>query len=283
MILDEIVENKRKEVEKRKEKAPEAVLLKMLEKRTRFADFRAAISGDKDRVKLICEIKKASPSAGVIKEDFDPVDMARAYKAGGADAISVLTEEKYFLGSLEHISAIREAGIALPILRKDFTCDLYQVVESAAFGADAILLIIGVMSRAETRNALRACEDYNLAAVVEVHTEEQLREAIGIGAAIIQINNRDLRSLRVDLGTTEKLVPLIPKGTIVISASGVKTPENVRFLRELGVNAALIGESLMRHPDPAQFIKELAVPLRPWRLGERKCAPRDLSQRREAR
>ncbi len=269
MILDEIVENKKKEVERRKRELPEAALVKMLEERTRFADFRAAISGDKDRLKLICEIKKASPSAGVMKDDFDPVGIARAYEAGGADALSVLTEEKYFLGRLEHISAIRDAGIALPILRKDFTCDLYQVVEAAAFGADAVLLIVGVMSPAETRNALLACKDYNLATVVEVHTEEQLREAIDIGAAIIQINNRDLRSFRVDLGTTERLAPLVPKGTIVISASGVKTPENVRFLRTLGVNAALIGESLMRHPDPAGFLKELAGALRSWRLGEK--------------
>jgi len=262
MILDEIVENKRKEVEKRKEEVPQAVLHKMLERRSRLADFRGAISGEKDKLKLICEIKKASPSAGVIKEGFDPVEIARAYEAGGADAISVLTEEKYFLGRLEHMSAIKDAGIALPILRKDFVCDLYQVVEAAAFGADAVLLIVGVMPRAEILEAMQACEDYNLAAVVEVHTEEQLKEAIDVGAGIIQINNRDLSTFKVDLSTTERLVPLVPKSTVVISASGVKTPEDVNRLKKLRVDAALIGETLMRHPDPGEFVKELAAAAR---------------------
>jgi indole-3-glycerol phosphate synthase len=258
MILDAIVENKRKELEERKERVPERHLVKMLERRARFADFRETISKDKGRVKLIGEIKKASPSAGVIKEDFDPVAVARVYQAGGADALSVLTEEKYFLGRLEHISAMREGGIVLPILRKDFICDLYQVLEAAAFGADAVLLIIGLMTREDMGRAMRACEDYRLAAVVEVHTEEHLKEAVDMGAAIVQINNRDLRTFQVDLGTTEKLVPLIPKGTIVISASGLSSPEELRRLKEIGVDAALIGEALMRHPDPAGFIKELA-------------------------
>ena len=259
MILDEIVENRRQEVETRKKDVPEESLLKMLKERRRFADFRAAISGDDDRVKLICEIKKASPSAGVIKDDFDPVDMARRYEAGGADALSVLTEEKYFLGRLEHISAIREGGVALPILRKDFICDLYQVVEAAAFGADAILLIVGVMPPADIRTAMQACAEYGLVAVVEVHTQDQLEEAVDVAAGIIQIKNRALRSVRVDLGTTEKLAPRIPRGTVVISASGIKTPEDVSRLKGLGVDAVLIGETLMRHPDPAAFIKQLAA------------------------
>jgi len=262
VILDEIIENKRKEVERRRRDVPEAALRQMLEKRTQFTDFRKAISGDEERLKLICEIKKASPSAGVLKENFDPAEIARAYQRGGADALSVLTEEKYFLGSLEHIAAIRNAGITLPILRKDFTCDLYQVLEAAAFGADAVLLIIGVMPRADTEAALPSCANYRLAAVVEVHTEDQLKEAVDIGAGIIQINNRDLRSFKVDLSTTERLLPLIPQGTIVISASGVKGPEDIRRLRELGVDAALVGETLMRHPDPAALVAELAAAAR---------------------
>jgi len=260
MILDEILENRKRDVERRREELPEAALAKALEKRSGVREFRAAISGEKNRVKLICEMKKASPSAGVIKEDYDPVKTARAYEAGGADALSVLTEEKYFLGRIEDISAIREAGIALPILRKDFVCDLYQVVEAAAFGADAVLLIVGVMAKEETQTAIRACEDYRMTAVVEVNTEDELKEALDLGAGIVQINNRDLRSFRVDLSTTERLLPSIPKGKIVISASGFKTPEEVRRVRKLGVDAVLIGESLMRHADPARFIKELVSP-----------------------
>jgi indole-3-glycerol phosphate synthase len=262
MIFNEIIENKRIELERRKADVPEAELRKMLEKRTEFADFQAAISGENGKLKLICEMKKASPSAGVLKEDFDPVRIAQAYQRGGADALSVLTEEKYFMGSLEHISAIRNARIRLPILRKDFTCDLYQVVEAAAYGADAVLLIIGVMAEADTEAALHACGGYGLTAVVEVHMEDQLKEAIDIGAEIIQINNRDLRSLKVDPATTERLLPLIPRGKVVISASGVKGSGDIIRLREMGVDAALVGETLMRHADPAALVAELAAAAR---------------------
>ncbi len=259
MILNEIVENKKLEVEQRKESVSEASLREMVRNRTRFADFQRAISRGEGRLRLICEIKKASPSAGVIRDDFDPVEISRAYESGGADALSVLTEEKYFQGRLEYIAAIREAGVTLPILRKDFTCDLYQVVESAAHGADAVLLIVGVMPRADTLKAIRLCEECDLAAVVEVHTEEQLREATDIGARIIQINNRDLRSFRVDLSVTERLAPLVPPGRVVISASGIKAPEQISRLQQLKVDAVLVGESLMRQGDPAAFIQELAA------------------------
>ena len=258
MILDEIVENRRKEIERRKQDVPETALLAMMEKRSPVADFHAAISRDKGRVKLICEIKKASPSAGVIKEAFEPVEIARAYESGSADALSVLTEEKYFLGRLEFISAIKTAGVTLPILRKDFTLDTYQITEAAAYGADAVLLIVGVISPAQIANALGLCDKYGLAAVVEVYTKDQLKQALDWGAEIIQINNRDLRSFRVDLHNTEKLFPLIPKDTVVISASGIRAPEDVQRLRELGVDAVLVGETLVRHPDPASLVRELA-------------------------
>lgn len=262
MILDEIVENKRKDVRQRRKRVPEAGLRQMLEKRSDFADFWAAVSGDKGRVKLICEVKKASPSAGILKADFDPVAIAQAYQRGGADALSVLTEEKFFLGSVDHITAIRNAGITLPILRKDFTCDLYQVLEAAAFGADAVLLIIGLMSDAETRAAIGKSAEYRLAAVVEVHTEEELHQALDIGSEIIQINNRDLRTFKVDLTTTERLLPLIPPGVIVISASGVRGPEDITRLRGMGVHAALVAETLMRHADPAAAVAELVAAAR---------------------
>ncbi len=258
MILDEIIENTRKQIQERKSRIPEAELRKLLEKRTVFADFRGAITRDKGRLKLICEVKKASPSAGIMKEDFDPVEIARAYGRGGADALSVLTEEKYFLGRLEYVSQIKGKGISLPILRKDFVLDAYQVLEAAAFGADAVLLIVGVMPKGEIEDAMRACDDYGLAPVVEVHTEDQVKQAIDIGAGIIEINNRDLRTLKVDTTTAERLFPLIPKGTVVIGASGVKGPEDVRRLRELGLDAILVGETLMRHPDPAALVRELA-------------------------
>lgn len=259
MILERIVENKRNEVERLKKLVSESKLRSFLEQRGPRADFRAALSGVEKRVRLLCEIKKASPSAGILKEDFDPVAIARAYERGGADALSVLTDEKFFLGGLDHITAIRNAGIALPILRKDFTCDLYQVLEAAAFGADALLLIVGVMSDAETRTAIQKSAEYGLAALVEVHTEDELRRALDIGSEIIQINNRDLRTFKVDLSTTEKLFPLIPSGIVVISASGVRGPEDIRRLRAMGVHAALVGETLMRHADPAAAVAELVA------------------------
>lgn len=259
MILEKIVENKRIEVERLKKQVPESKLRSLLERRGPRADFQAALSGAERRVRLICEIKKASPSAGVLKEDFDPVAIARAYEQGGADALSVLTDEKFFLGSLDHITAIRNAGITLPILRKDFTCDLYQVVEAAAFGADAVLLIVGVMSDAETRAAIQRSAECGLAAVVEVHTEDELRQALDIGSEIIQINNRDLRTFKVDLTATERLVPRIPLGIIVIAASGVRGLEDIRRLRRMGVHAALVGEMLMRHADPATAVAELVA------------------------
>jgi indole-3-glycerol phosphate synthase len=262
MILQQIVENKRIEVEQLKKQVPASKLRRLLERQSRRADFRAALSGAEKRVKLICEIKKASPSAGILKADFDPVAIAQAYERGGADALSVLTEEKFFLGSIDHITAIRNAGITLPILRKDFTCDLYQILEAAAFGADAVLLIIGVMSDAETRAAIGKSAEFGLAAVVEVHTEDELHQALDIGSEIIQINNRDLRTFKVDLSTTERLLPLIPPGVIVMSASGVRGPEDMRRLRAMGVHAALVGETLMRHADPAAAVAELVAAAR---------------------
>lgn len=258
MILDEILRNKKIEVDERKRNFPEAIFLQMLKRRTRFADFRAAISADKTRTKLICEIKKASPSAGLLKDDFGPVAVARAYTDAGADALSVLTEGKYFLGRLNHIAAIRNGGITLPILRKDFICDPYQILESVAFGADAVLLIVGVMPPTQLQKALRSSQEYGLAPVVEVHTHDHLREATDLGAGTVEINNRDLRTFKVDLSTTEKLLPFIPKGTVVVSASGVRDAQDVRRLRELGVDAILVGETLMRHPDPAALIREFA-------------------------
>lgn len=258
MILDEIVENRKKEIDRRKQDVPETALLVMLEKRSPVADFHAAISRDRGRVKLICEIKKASPSAGVIKEAFEPVEIAQAYESGRADALSVLTEEKYFLGRLEFISEIKSAGVTLPILRKDFILDPYQITEAVACGADAVLLIVGVIPPVQIENALCLCDKYGLAAVVEVFTKDQLNQAVDCGAKIVQINNRDLRSFRVDLHNTEKLFPLVPRGTVVISASGIRGPEDVQRLRELGVDAVLVGETLMRHPDPAAMVRELA-------------------------
>jgi len=220
-------------------------------------DFAAALSGD--RIQLIAEVKKASPSRGVIRPDFNPVEIAQTYASNGASAISVLTEARYFQGSLNHLQDIKNAlgNKRLPLLRKDFLCEPYQVYESRAYGADGLLLIVTILTSEKLRELLRLSHELSMSCLVEVHNEAEVEIALKCGAGIIGINNRNLKTFTVDLSTTERLRPLIPSDRIVVSESGIKDRSDMEKLRQWGVDAVLIGESLMSAPDIAAKMKEL--------------------------
>jgi indole-3-glycerol phosphate synthase len=207
---------------------------------------------------LIAEIKKASPSKGIIRESFDPLGIARAFAENGATCLSVLTDEKYFQGKLEWLTQIRDA-VTLPLLRKDFIVDGWQIAESRAAGADAILLIVGALCPKDLRAFLRAAAEYDLAALVEVHDREELSEAVTAGADLIGINNRDLHTFRTNLSTTTQLLQHFPvdRSQLVVSESGIFTNEDVVKLQQAGVDAVLVGEALMREEDVGAKLREL--------------------------
>lgn len=254
MILDEIVEAKAEELTKRKQNMPLSELEKLGSKGSK-KDFTAALKGDD--VRLIAEVKQASPSRGVLRTDLDPVKLARIYAQNGAAAISVLTEERYFGGSLEHLAAIGEAMDNIPLLRKDFIFDPYQVYESRAYGASALLLIVAILSDSELSELLSLSHELGLMCLVEVHNQAELEQAIMSGAQIIGINNRDLKTFAVDLETTRRLRPLIPRDRIVVSESGIKDRGDVQKLRQWGVDAMLVGEALVTAGDIDKKVKEL--------------------------
>jgi len=215
------------------------------ERRDDFRDFHAAIRRRSGRVRVIAEAKSASPSAGVIAGNYDPVEIAMRYEESGADAISVLTEQNYFGGGPEHLTAVRET-VALPILRKDFIIDERQILESVAIGADAILLIVAALKHRQLR-ALHDCATANkLSVLVEVHAHEEIAIAVDAGAKIIGINNRNLATLGIDLSTTEELLPEIPGGITMASESGIRTAADLKRMAALPVDALLVGEGLMR-------------------------------------
>ena len=215
------------------------------ERRHDFRDFRAAIQRRSGRVRVIAEAKSASPSAGVIAANYDPAQIAKRYEANGADAISVLTEQNYFSGCPEHLTAVREAVI-LPILRKDFIIDERQILESVAIGADAILLIVAALQQRQLC-ALHDCATANeLSVLVEVHKREEIGIAVDAGAKIVGINNRNLATLEVDLATAEKLLPEIPDGITIVSESGIRTAGDLKRIAALPVDALLVGERLVR-------------------------------------
>ena len=255
MILDDIVSHKKQELERRKEAMPLAGLKdgRVLIENPRA--FQEALTQSKD-IALIAEIKEASPSAGLIRKDVDPVGIGRVYEGFGAAAISVLTDERFFHGSLANMKQVKEAVI-IPVLRKDFIIDAYQIYESRAAGADAVLLIVAVLSDDELRAFLSLCRDLGLEALVEVHTESERDRALEAGAEVIGINNRDLTTFAVDLSTTIRLVSGMPEGITCVSESGIKTRNNVAHLREAGVDALLVGTALMAAKDIGAKIKEL--------------------------
>jgi len=205
---------------------------------------------------VIAEIKKASPSAGLIAKSFDPVEIAKNYERAGANAISVLTDSKFFQGSLEHLKNVRNA-VSLPLLRKDFIWDRAQIAESAANGADAILLIVAALAQDQLVRLLKGAKEFRLDALVEVHSVDELQRALEAGAEIVGINNRNLATFDVDLAVTEELCRDVPDEIVLVSESGIKTPQDVARVKACGVDAILVGEALMRREISIEQLREL--------------------------
>ena len=262
-ILDRIVETKRAEVARLPEQAIDGALLReAVERRGGARDFFGALANPRvGSVGLIAEVKKASPSAGIIRPDFDPVTVAQTYESGGASCLSVLTDVDYFQGSLDYLKAIRET-VDLPLLRKDFMIDPRQILEAIEYGADAILLIMAILDDATLKGLHDLANEAGLTALVEVHDEEELERAMAIDARLIGVNNRNLKEFTVDLGTTERLADRIraqvDDGSILLVAeSGIHTGSDVARLRAAGSRAILVGESLMRQDDIPAKMREL--------------------------
>ena len=250
--------DKRVEVARRKAETPRAALERRCAGLAAPRDFETALRPLRGAVRLIAEVKKASPSRGVLAPDLDPQALARTYAAGGAHAISVLTDEKYFQGSLDLLAPIR-AAVPLPLLRKDFTLDEYQLWESRAAGADAVLLIVAILAPASLRDLVAVGKGLGLAALIECHTAGELDAALGAGARIVGLNNRDLRTFETRIETTLELLPLIPPGPIVVSESGFFTGDQVRRVVDAGAHAVLVGEGLVRAVDVGAKLRELTL------------------------
>lgn len=254
-ILDRIVATKREEIARAKAAVPESQLLGRLDKAPPVRDFLAALVRP-GSIQLIAEIKKASPSKGVIRADFDPVAIARTYREHGAACLSVLTDEQYFQGSLDYLRQVREA-VALPVLRKDFVIDPYQVLEARAAGADAVLLIAECLDDASLRSLHDAILALGMTPLVELYEPENLPRVLGVGARLIGINNRNLRTFEVDLEHTLRLRRAIPADRIVVGESGIRTRDDALRLQRAGVHAMLVGESLMASPDIGAAVDQL--------------------------
>lgn len=244
-------------VRKQEELAATTVSRAELEARAKLEvrrDFAAALRAGKPAI--ISEIKKASPSKGVLAQDFDPPRTARQYEAGGASALSVLTDRDFFQGSLADLETAR-AAVNLPVIRKDFTIDEYQIVEAAAHGADAILLIAAILDESQMHGFRELASSYGMASLVEVHNDSELDTAIRSGAEIIGVNNRDLRTFDVRLETSHRLAARIPNGVIKVSESGIRDATDVRALMDAGYDAFLVGEHLMKSGDPAAALRSM--------------------------
>ncbi|MBR6100894.1 MAG: indole-3-glycerol phosphate synthase TrpC [Ruminococcus sp.] len=216
--------------------------------------FEKALSGE--GLSFICECKKASPSKGIIAEDFPYLDIAKQYEAAGAECISVLTEPKWFLGSSEYLREIA-AAVKIPCIRKDFTVDEYMIYEARLLGASAVLLICSILSDAQLKEYLAVCETLGLSALVEAHDEDEVKRAVGAGARLVGVNNRNLTDFSVDTGNSRRLRELVPEGVLFVSESGVRGREDTAPLEQAGVDAVLVGEALMRAPDIAAKLREL--------------------------
>jgi indole-3-glycerol phosphate synthase len=252
--LDIILAQKREEVLLRKARMSTAQLQALPAFFSRHRPFALALAAGRPGV--IAEVKKASPSKQVIRQDFDPLAIAAAYVRGGAHALSVLTDEQFFQGSLEYLAAIRNTT-ALPLLRKDFILDAYQLYEAKAFGADAVLLIAGALGREHLRDLQEEASVLGLETLVEVHTEEEMIMLEGMRVEMVGINNRDLSTFETDLTVSFRLKPLAPPGALVVSESGIRGGEDVQVLARHGIHAVLIGETFMRAPDPGEAVREL--------------------------
>ncbi len=256
MILDKLAESSRRRVEERKRTRSLEELRREAEARNAQTGFPFETALGRQGLSFICEVKKASPSKGVITEEFPYLQIASEYEAAGADAVSCLTEPEYFLGSDRYLEEI--AGkISLPVLRKDFTVDPYMIYEAKILGASAVLLICAILDREEVREGIRIADSLGLSALVEAHDEAEVEKALDAGARIVGVNNRDLRTFQVDLDNSRRLRAMVPSDILFVSESGIRTPEDIRRLRENGTDAVLIGETFMRSPDKKKMICEL--------------------------
>ena len=257
-ILREIVDVKRQEVERLKIEAPVAELEERIAGLPRPLDFGAALRGES--VRVIAEVKKASPTKGLLRPDFDAGSLAKTYVDNGASAISVLTNADHFQGSIEHLETVAEAAHpnGVPVLRKEFVFDRYQVYEARACGADAILLIVAMLEPALLRELQSLATDLQVQCLVEVHDEGELAVALALEATVIGINNRDLRTFKTDLFVTDRLAPMIPAGCTIVSESGISSREHVERVGASGVSAILVGEALVTAPDVGAKLRELA-------------------------
>ncbi len=256
MILDEIAERTRQRVAEEKSAVPLAEMKKRalaMDANTGFP-FKKALGGDD--ISFICEVKRASPSKGMIAEDFPYLEIARDYERASASAISCLTEPFWFKGKDEYLTEISRA-VNIPVLRKDFTVDEYMIYQAKTLGASAVLLICSILSREQLAEYLEIAHSLGLSALVEAHDEEEVRTALSVGAGIIGVNNRDLKTFTVDIHNSARLRKLVPPEVLFVSESGIRTAADVAALRENGTNAVLIGETLMRSPDKKAALAEL--------------------------
>jgi indole-3-glycerol phosphate synthase len=256
-ILDSIVESKRHEVERRKIEVSLTSLQEQAEALPLPLNLSGALMGD--GVRLIAETKKASPSRGLLSDNYDPAALAKTYADNGAAAVSVLTERDNFQGSLEHMASVKQIlqPLGVPVLRKDFIFDPYQVHEARAYGADALLLIVAVLTHESLKELLDLSQSLWLQVLTEVHNKDEMETALAAGAEIIGINNRNLRTFETDISTTEHLASLVPNGKILVSESGIHSHDDLVRLRRVGVHAVLVGEALVTAPDPGAKVREL--------------------------
>ncbi len=256
MILDEIAEKTKNRIEADKKKISPTQMANAalaMNKNTGYP-FEQALK--KPGISFICEVKKGSPSKGIIAEDFPYVEIAKDYERAGASAISCLTEPYYFRGSDEYLREIVQ-NVQIPVLRKDFTVDEYMIYQAKTLGASAVLLICAILSKDELKSYMQLADELGLSALVEAHDEKEIECAVSLGARIIGVNNRDLRDFTVDIQNSIRLRPLIPKDTVYISESGIKVRADIKRLEDAGVDAVLIGETLMRSPDKHKMLEEL--------------------------
>ena len=258
-VLHKIVAHKRTEIDAARRARPPEALREQLAAAPPVRDFVAALAGARGGMGLIAEVKKASPSAGVIRDDFDPVAIARTYARAGAHCLSVLTDEHFFQGHLDYLRRVRQA-VSIPVLRKDFLLDPYQVLEARAAGADCVLLIAECLDDRELRTLYDAALELGMSALIEIYDPENLDRVLRLNPPLVGVNNRDLRSFAVDLQHTVRLARRVPPATILVSESGIRTGGDVATLRAAGARAILVGETLMRSPDVAATVDELLGP-----------------------
>ncbi|WP_080838713.1 indole-3-glycerol phosphate synthase TrpC [Cohnella massiliensis] len=263
MFLDRIVETKKNEVELLRETLALAEAERAISELPACRGFEKALRSENRRrsVGLIAEVKKASPSKGLIRPDFDPAKLARMYETAGTDCISVLTDVEYFQGSNDYLAQVREA-VSVPLLRKDFTIDERQIYEARLVGADAILLIAAILTKRQLADFHDLARALGLDVLVEVHDGEELETVLDIGkATLIGVNNRDLRTFKTDLAVTERLIALLPPNVVAVSESAISTPDDIAFVRGAGAQAVLVGEHFMRQEDPGEGVLALLGPV----------------------